>query len=351
MWKEILKIIPVLSNGELQKMVNSLNSRFKGVASKFAGGLKNALMGGGIFGLAGGIINKLLNPLQETQESFERTLNRIGDVKDAAAQFDTTPGNLLKLQSIAAVKGLKPDDLNTMLSKFQVAVAEARAKKEDMSLKPEDRVTVLDNFLTETDTVKNFFDFIQSLRAAPKDKQLLAQKDVFGEKMIGRQSAFLNSDFGDLFNKIGALPSEVYTQAVNNIDDVGDLVEEANVRRALNDVLVKAGIIKPSYAKALNARNDVLLGNENDNLKDFEGLIRAQIEADKIQHSLTQVFNELVKVIPDLVRVIKQGIDTADKYTNGDSVVGKTLEKLKDVRAMRLPGGLPGSNGSTFSLK
>jgi hypothetical protein len=351
MWKEILKIIPVLSNAELQKMVTSLNTRFKSVATKFAGGLKNAIMGGGIFGLAGGVINKLLNPLQETQESFVNTLNRIGDVKDAAAQFDTTPGNLLKLQAVAGAKGLKPDDLNVMVQKFQVAVAEARAKKEDMSLAPADRVTVLDNFLGEKDTVKNFFDFIQSLKSAPKDQQILAQKDVFGEKLIGRQSAFLNSDFGDLFKKLGALPSEIYNQAVKSIDDVGDLKEEADARRALNDVLVKAGIIKPSFATGLNKKNDQDLAFQNQNLADFEKLLHAQIEADKIAQSLTQVFNDLVGVIPDLVRVIKAGIVKADEFTNGNSIIGKTLEKIKEVRGMRLPGGLPGSQGSTFTLK
>src|SRR5687767_8200002 len=107
MFSEILKIIPQLDSGDLAKLESSLSGRFTRIAKKFGKGLGSILTGGGIAGLALGLIDKLLNPLKDVQEAIDRSLKDSDDLVTNAKQFDTTAGKLAKLVALGKSTGLE----------------------------------------------------------------------------------------------------------------------------------------------------------------------------------------------------------------------------------------------------
>src|SRR4051812_42229231 len=101
MFTEILRIRPQLDNSDMNNMERTLTSRFGRVAKKFSAGLKAAV----ILGAGAALLEKVLNPLNETREAIDRTLNKSSDLTTSAKQFGSTPGELLRLQGLAGAKG------------------------------------------------------------------------------------------------------------------------------------------------------------------------------------------------------------------------------------------------------
>src|SRR4051812_39877327 len=126
-FKEILQIIPRLSSSDLASMDATLSRRFSNIAKKFGKGLLATLTGGGIAGIGLGLIDKLLNPLKETQDAIDRTLKQGDDIVTYAKQFGTTSGKLYRLMQIAKSTGLDEGSFFMLLEKFQATVAEAAA--------------------------------------------------------------------------------------------------------------------------------------------------------------------------------------------------------------------------------
>src|SRR4051812_12038079 len=100
-------------------MENSLNKRFTSIAKKFGKGLVDTLKGGGLFAIAGVLINKVLNPLQKVQETIDKTLARGSDLATFAKQFHSSPGNLARLEALGQSQGLDSEGLRNLLLKFQ----------------------------------------------------------------------------------------------------------------------------------------------------------------------------------------------------------------------------------------
>ena len=109
--KKFFRIVPKLSPGDLSSMGGALTTRFGKIAKKFGKGLLEVITGGGVAGLALGIIDKLLNPLKETQDAIDRMLVQGNDIVTNAKQFGTTAGKLARLQALGKSVGLDPESL------------------------------------------------------------------------------------------------------------------------------------------------------------------------------------------------------------------------------------------------
>lgn len=290
MFSEILKIIPKLDSSDLAKMESALSSRFGKVAKKFGKGLMGALAGGGIAGLALGIVDKLLNPLKEIQEAMNKTLKESDDLSTNAKQFGTTSGKLFKLQQLGVANGVTPDAMFTMLNKFQNSVAEAKADPT--------KETSVRNFVGIPDTAEAFLNFIQSMSMLPKDKQLLVQQDVFGEKFILKMADFVNSakDFGQQFREMRAQPAEMYTPSIEklaNLNDKKDLFEAA---RGLNDMIAKGRVINEGMINGMNASEQVKLSRENERIADFKNLMNVSMKMDTAVDLLEKGYRDLLDI-------------------------------------------------------
>lgn len=301
MFKEVLKIEPQVTSSDLSKMEKSLGARFKRIAKGFGKGLTAVLTGGGVAGLAIGLIDKILNPLKEVQDAIERTLQRGDDVATNAKQFGTTTGKLFKLQQLGQASGLEPGQLDVLLGKFQTAVAEAR---QDPS-----KQTAVRAFTDEKDTAEGFFKFIQSLQAADETTRTLAQNEVFGEKQTLKMAEFLQADFPRLIKEIGDPNSEKFGAALDKLQGLSNLDKILKVRAENEDLLTKSRLVTADTIKQSAELDKVQKDRENQNIANAKNLQTLSLASQRIQEGLeygiSQLGSLIVKVT-DLVNISKK---------------------------------------------
>lgn len=310
MLTDILKIIPKMDSSDLKKLEDQLQSRFTKISKKFGKGLMDVLKGGGIAGLALGLIDKLLNPLKAVQESIDRTLKTSDDLATQANQFNTSSGKLFKLVQIGKSAGLDQEGLFTLITKFQTAVAQAKADPNDQS------VSAVRNFTNEKDTALNFFNFIQSLQKLDRNQQLLVQQQVFGEKQIGKMSEFLNLDFAKQFRATGLdkQSSETFTKSIDKMAKLSDLADILKVKNENKDIIDKSRVINESMIKQ-RAKSDALaLEKENLQIKSYNDLAAISDTVSKIMLIVEQGVGLIGKLINMVTPFINQATDFMQKF-------------------------------------
>jgi hypothetical protein len=325
-FSEILKIIPRLDNADLNNMERKLGSRFTKIAKQFGKGLSGALKGGAIAGGAMALIDRLLNPLKEVQEAIEKTLNHSDDLVTNAKQFGTTAGNLAKLQAFGKSTGLDPEALNMLLVKFQTAVAENKQDKTKM--------TSVAKFGSEKDTAKAFFEFIQALQKTDKNKQLLIQQEVFGEKQILKMSDFLNTDFGSLSKFFKGIDNDKITAAANKLGDLNDLSQTLTAVRELKDIGTKSKIINTGTVNSMEASKAKALQLENERIKNFQSINNMNDKMVEIAANLEKMVQEVFKQIPEIFKVMNLIVSLLQKAAEGWGMLFKMLKNTGWVRKL-----------------
>lgn len=304
MFTEILKITPKVDSGDLNKMENSLNTRFKSVAKKFGAGLVSVLKGGAVIGTVLAIVEKIVNPFKEVREAIERALDRGDDLVTFAKQFGTTAGNLARLQALAEAKGLTAEGLRTLLLKFQGAVTDAAANPGE--------VTAVSQFVGRKDMAEAFFEFIQSMQNDLKysDAQRnFIQREVFGEKQIGKASSFLNANFPELIKKIGGPTGNDLTGAALALDSRKSALKEEEAKRNLRDLFDKGvfAATQPGVFKTIDRIDRNKLAAENRNLGKAGALAKADQNIDELQAKALQWWIDLApaisKILPHIVDI------------------------------------------------
>lgn len=301
MFKEILKIIPRLDNGDLNKMDRTLSQRFGKIAKKFGSGLLAAIKGGGIAGLALTLVDKILNPLQDVQESIDRIFKRGDDLVTYAKQFNTTSGKLAKLQAFAQSAGLDNEALFFALSKFQTAVAEATVDP--------NKPTSVRQFAGRTDTADAFFEFIQGLQKLDQGSQSLVQKEVFGERQVLKMADFLQSDFQALNKFFAKFDSDKLTQAADKAGGLSDLADTLAAQRGLQDLINKSKIVNEGVVRAQDQRARAELSREDERIKSYQSLSTISEASTKIV-SLVEggllKLTDLVTKVTGLTELVKK---------------------------------------------
>lgn len=288
MWREVLKINPKLDNGDLSKMDRQLSKRFGGIAKKFGKGLVGALTGGGIIGVGLSLVEKILNPLKETQEAIDRTLKDNDDLVTNAKQFNTESGKLLKLVALGKSTGLEADNLYMLMNKFQNTVAEAEADP--------NKETSVRNFVGKTDIADAFFDFIQGLQKMDKNQQLLVQQEVFGEKQTLKMADFLQTNMAEQLTKIRARPASAYSQGVDKLGALNDKTDEKEAARYLEDTLRKAAIINEGMVNSRDRQIKLDLEQENFRIANYKTLASLSVTSTRIMQAMEQGLTNLIKM-------------------------------------------------------
>lgn len=316
MFSAILKILPRLDAKDLDKMQKALQSRFTKIAKGFGKGLMNVITGGGIVGLGLMLTNKLLNPLKETQEAIDRLLASSSDTKSLAEHFGTTTGNLVKLHSLGAATGLDTDSLNTLIQKYQTAVAEAKADpKKD---------TAVRNFTGYQDTVTGFFDFIQGLQKMSKDDQILVQKQVFGDKAILKLADFLQQDFGKLLTRIGGPTTGQLGAATDKMAFIKGASDILEARRNLQDIMNKSNKMNLEMAFTKDESERIRLGRENRRIGQYQMLSGVQNSVDKLTALLEDKFYKEIKDWTKIGSMFMELLEKQAKLNNLKGVKGIT---------------------------
>lgn len=304
MFTEILKIKPQLDNKDLREMERTLQGRFTKLAKGFGKGLLNAVKGAGVAGIVLGLIDKVLNPLQDVQEAIDRSLKSSDDISTNARQFETTTGKLFKMVQLAKATGLDQDNLFTLINKYQNAVAEAKADPNADS--------AVRNFTGEKDQVEGFFNFIQSLQKMEKSQQLLVQQQVFGEKQVLKMADFLQSDFPKLFKETGLdkTSSQKFGEAIDGMAGLNDLSDILSVRRGNTDVLDKGARINEGMIRERDKAEQLAQKQENQRISAYTNL-------SQISSSVTQIMTLIdkgVSAFGSFVPMITQAVDKITGY-------------------------------------
>lgn len=329
MFTEILKIIPKLDQNELNKMERTLSQRFTRVAKTFGKGIAGVFKGGAVAGLAANLVNKLLNPLKETQEAIERTLKSGDDIVTFANSFGTSAGNLTKLIAAGRATGLDQDNLFLLINKFQSAVAGAAADPSKPS--------AVTNFVNDKDTAESFFSFIQSLNKLQKvDPQAAqrAQVEVFGDKQILKIADFLQADFQTLFRDLGLdnISTQQLTKDQNLISALNDRTDLLEARRQVRDVRTKAGLLNNGIVNDIEKGKQRALDLENQRIANFKNIQAVAETADKINVILEQGVQKIGEFITKVTPKINDAVDALGKISTSSvwrSIFGGKKGKSK----------------------
>jgi len=319
--EEVLKVKPELDPAAASRLEKNLNARFGRVAKKFGFGLMNVIKGSGVLGLALGFIDKLLNPLKETQDAIERMISQGDDIVTNAKQFGTTAGKLFKLTKFAQASGLDQEGVFTLLTKFQSAVAEAKADPKKQS--------AVRNFTEDADIAESFFSFIQALRdTTDATKRTLIQNEVFGEKQTLKYADFLQQDFKQLSARLGLASAESYTAPLNNLANKKDMLDELRSRNSAADVFLKGSAITEGMIKQISAAEAIAMQKENERIANFKNLAAISMTMDKIMGLVEQ----LVSMLGKLIVILTPGAN-------------ELMSAIKKIGSSRLLKGYTGMKG------
>lgn len=315
-FKEILWIVPKLSANDLNAMQRALSTRFGTIAKKFGKGILAALTGGGLTAIALGLVDKVLNPLKETQEAIDRVLKSSDDIVTNAKQFGTQAGTLARLQARAKATGLDAGSLDVLIQKFQAAVAEAVADP--------NKETSVRKFVGQKDSALAFFSFIQGLQKLNKTQQVLVQQEVFGEKQILKMADFLQTDFSK--QNIGGPDEKTLTEALTKLGDLNDLSDLKGAVRELDDFVGKAAVIKQKNTELFDKGERERQKREDQNIANYQNLKNLSLLTEKISGQVEQLSNKVGEVVPTVTGIYNNlGILQRD-FKN--SRIGKGILKL-----------------------
>lgn len=309
MIKEVLKIIPKLDSSELGKMEKTLNSRFARVAKRFGKGMTSILKGGAIAGAAAALTAKLVNPLKETEDAINRTLDKADDIVTQAGQFQTNAGNLTKLVGLAQSTGLDQQGLFTLLGKFQTAVARSAA---DPSKK-----TAVSNFTSNPDVAESFIGFLTELKKLTPQQQTAVQAEVFGDKQILKMSEFVSLDFASKIKELGfdKLSTKKLDEAVTKLGGLADNRDAKLAKRETFDLTRKAQLINNKIVNDMSKSEQRILDIENERIKSFDN-IKAIAETMKdIEQKVEQGFLAVAGVVRTVTDKISEVVTQLDKFS------------------------------------
>jgi hypothetical protein len=276
MFSSILKIIPRLDASALRGMERTLNGRFMRIAKSFGRGIINIFKGGGWLGAAMLLINRILNPLKEVNDSIDRMLQASDQVVTNAKHFNTSSGKLLKLTSLAKSTGLTEDALFMAMNRYQTQISEAQ---EDPT-----RKTAVRQFVGIEDTADSFFEFIQALQKMSPTERQVVQAEVFGEKQILKMAEFLQQDFTKKYAELGLdkISTDSLTKDVEHLAGLEDFQAALAVQRDLGDMQNKARLLNRGVIKSQDDQEKRKLQMLDKNIANYQNLAKIAAINDKI---------------------------------------------------------------------
>lgn len=364
-FSEIIKLIPSMDRAAMGKLFSQLNQRFASLTKKFGEGMKNAFKLTGVVGIVGGLVSKLLNPLEKAEEIINRISAKGDDAMTNAEEFQSDPGKLLRLEALAATKGLDAETLRTLLGKFQGALAkeqeivaaperlqkeiveidrqivetrrveaeggampdgrEPEARREELQSQRERLVVqvqqaqaavaqggMLREFVGETDIADAFFKFVQSMQQLDKSQQTVIQSEVFGERIRGKAAEFFNAkDFDQILRQLPSV--EALAAAAEKSGAVADKADLLRAIRESQDFVRKSSMLDESQISAIDQSERQKMRGEDQTLQRFDELKATNIAVQELTHKFDQFATDFItNVAPMLVT----GVNKVGKFVD-----------------------------------
>lgn len=351
MFSTILKIIPVIDPARARAVEQTLAKRFGQIARTFGEGLK-AAMKASFLGLSLGLLNKLLNPLNETADKIKELLKQGQDVGELSQKYGTTPGALRQSEAVAQSVGLAPDKFREMLEKFSDALDTAQKELADKFAPRSEATRAVEQFVGRGDKLQAFNDFLTSLQDVARKgnhtiffgefaqaiaaqsqatgkplpdevvKKFLAsgeakaisgfqyrqliEKNIFGESLYGAASkyAFLDREaqaklLGPNAN-LGGLQN-----AIINLQRRQEQQQLAAAKQDLYETVVGSSKINSGVVSAINQADAVKSRREIENIDRVQRLQKVQEGIDKITDFLGKITDAVLSIAVKLSQIIE----------------------------------------------
>lgn len=311
MFTEILRIKPVLDPASTKKMQASLSERFGSVAKKFGHGLKGVIKGS-LLGISLGLLNRILNPLEELEEKIKTLLGQSGDLRDLSDRFNTGPGQIKRLQDVAGSLNVKPEELKDAMEKFADAVEQARREIADPFLARSDTSFAVKNFTGETDLAEGFLSFIKSLHAASASDRSKVERSVFGADQHGSFKRFIDTDFDTQAKKINEPSAQRLQNAIVTTANLNEKKNELGIENANKELLVTAAKLNDQMIKDMQAAEAREQKKLTDQIDSYQDLRRGANAVEDIKEGFTNLLNNVTTMLGEL----KQITAFIPKFTN-----------------------------------
>jgi hypothetical protein len=307
MFTEILRVKPVLDQNNAKQMENDLSRRFGRVAKKFGSGLTKIIKGNILF-MSLGFLTQLLNPLEKLEERIKSLLGQGTDIRDIADQFDTTPGQIKRLQDVAQNMGLAPDQLKDMMGRFAESLD--RARQETMKKEPlSESSKLVKDWMGEKDTAEAFFSFVQSLKAAKGTPvRETAEREIFGGVQKGASRRFIDADFAEEFRKLGT-PSVARTnRAVEKTAQLAEQDRRMTTSREGTSFVEDAERMTAKMITDMNKAAEREREREQGQMKAMDDLAKAKEGIDNLVQGFQVLSIQVTKgvgYLGDMISIIK----------------------------------------------
>jgi hypothetical protein len=290
-------------------MEMTLTRRFANVARKFGRGLLQVTKGS-ILGVSVALLAKLLNPLKEVEERIKSLLEQGTDARDLAEKFNTSTGNIGRLQAVGKSLGLTPEKLNEMMSRYADAIETAREELADPNKDKSDQTKVLRQFVDEKDLAEGFFKFLQSLKAQGQAQGMEArqktEKTIFGERQIGGARRLIDADYPTQFQNASIPGADRLDKALNKLASLQDLDNQRAGGRGARDVISGAAGMNRKMIEDMAKAEELRIERENKNLAAFDDLKKASNGIQEIMNGLNEVMKLLTKGIGMFGELLKK---------------------------------------------
>lgn len=308
MMSAILKIKPQIDPNDAKKMEKSLFDRFKNIGKTMKKTLKD-VVSGGMLGFAIGLAQNMLSPIEEVETRIKAILDKAGEFKDLAEDFDTSTGKMRSLEMFGLMNGLKNDQLKAMMTSFRDTVDAARNqinKKEPL----DEKTSLVKGWVGSKDMAEAFFEFVQSIRQLKGTHRGDAEAAIFGGVQRGGSRRFLDNA-GMVHG-----PEGYVNPRVAQFDKAADKLSMLNDNYMMDKFSQESREILNYSANLNKGLIDKMIGYENRQkekeirqLQAYDDLAAARLAIDKlngIMENITGLLTKLVGYLGDFITYLQK---------------------------------------------
>lgn len=306
-------------------MEKNLSGRFSKIAKGFGKGLKLA----SVAALGAAVLDKLINPLNEVKAAIDRTLEKANGIVTNAKQFNTSTENLLKLRALGELKGVAPEQMDVLLTKFQGAVAQAKANPNDAA------VSSVRNFVGQKDTAEAFFNFIASLQTLTSEQRTLVQNQIFGEKQVLKMAEFLQSDFSESAKALRQIDFAKAAKATQSLSDLQEIDARNKTVRGLNDLIAKNQVINKGTIAGVNTSEVAALAKENRQIGRAAQAFTVEESLNKINENIEELLQQFISGLPIVTSALNTVVDLLKQSVEGWKMIINLIKQSPVFRGIK----------------
>lgn len=294
MFEEGVKIKPKLSNKDAKELEDGLGKRILKPIDKFEKafkGIKKIIGLGAVTGAISGAMNSLLEPLDKLEARLKEMYGISEDLTNLADKYGTSAGKVKRIQDLAQVQGLNPDELMGMIESF-------RKNRNLLAVKDENGRVVKNKDGTDQkfqgkNVLEEFYKFIQNLKTTKDIPRRYLETQIFGEEQFGPAKRFINSNQN-------VAKQQLKSPSIQRINTA----TERSQKLAYKDRLMNVQRETKSYDQRGNSNNGYL----------FDILQKRRDEEEKLTRDQEQNARALEKIL-DVQIGVKKAVESVASNT------------------------------------